>query len=65
MKELAGSHDGVYSMKQMKRKLELRYAGDIIGGGKGRPNLICFKDAAKFIIKQSMGEKEKRNLSES
>ena len=69
MIDLAGSPDEVYSMKQTKRKLELRYGGDIIiVQCDGRPNLVCFKDTANFIIEKSTKDKEKDkekdNLSE-
>ena len=65
MIDLAGSPDEVYSMKQTKRKLELRYGGDIIiVQSDGRPNLACFKDTANFIIEKSTKDKEKDNLSE-
>ena len=40
MIELADSPNEVYSMKQMKRKLEVRDAGDIIGEADGRPYLV-------------------------
>ena len=65
MVDLAGSPDEVYSMKQTKRKLELRYGGDIIiVQSAGRPNLVCFKDTANFIIETSTKDKENDNLSE-
>ena len=66
MIELADSPNEVYSMKQMKRKLEVRYAGDIIiGEADGRPILVCFKSTANFFIKKSTEENENENLSES
>ena len=65
MIELSDLTDEVYSLKQMKRKLELRYGKDIIiVENDGRANLVCFKDVANFIIEKSNKEKEKGNASE-
>jgi len=58
MAELADSKD-IYSMKHLKRKLEERYKDDIIiSQAEGKPNLICFKDTAKFIIEKSRKDNE-------
>ena len=58
MAELADSEE-VYSMKHLKRKLEQRYKDDIIiSQAEGKPNLVCFKDAAKFIIEKSKANNE-------
>ena len=64
MAELAGSEE-MYSMKHLKRKLEDRYKDDIIiSKTEGKPNLVCFKDAARFIIKKSKAENEDASEAE-
>ena len=65
MIELAG--DGVvYSMKEMKRKLESRCGDDIIiSKTDGKSNMVCFKDASKFIITKSVEEKGNENMTET
>ena len=65
MIELAGD-DVVYSRKQMKRKLESHYGDDIIiSQTDGKSNMVCFKDAAKFIITKSVEEKRNENMTET
>ena len=64
MVELANSEE-IYSMKHLKRKLEERYRGDIIiSQTEGKPNLVCFKDVARFIIEKSKTENEDVNKGE-
>ena len=64
MKELANSNE-VYSLKHLKRKLEERYKNDIIiSQTEGQANLVCFKDAAQFIIKRSKLECNNTNEGE-
>ena len=52
MAELANFEE-IYSMKHLKRKLEEGYKDDIISQTEGKPNLVCFKDVARFIIENS------------
>ena len=62
--ELANS-ERIYSMKHLKRKLEEKYRDDIIiSQTEGKPNLVCFKDVARFIIEKSKTEKEDANERE-
>ena len=64
MVELANSEE-IYSMKHLKRKLEERYRDDIIiSQTEGKPNLVCFKDVARFIIEKSKTENEDANEGE-
>ena len=64
MAELANSEE-IYSMKHLKRKLEERYRDDIIiSQTEGKPNLVCFKDVARFIIEKSKTENEDANEEE-
>ena len=59
--ELANSEE-IYSMKHLKRKLEERYRDDIIiSQTEGKPNFVCFKDVARFIIEKSKTENEDAN----
>ena len=52
-------------MKHLKRKLEEKYRDDIIiSQTEGKPNLVCFKDVARFIIEKSKTEKEDANERE-
>lgn len=65
MIDLSDSSEEVYSLKQMKRKLEFRYGTSIIiVENDGKPNVVCFKDAANFIIEKSNKEKDKTDSSE-
>ena len=48
-------------MKHLKRKLEEGYRDDIISQTEGKPNLVCFKDVARFIIEKSKTENEDAN----
>ena len=58
MAELANSEE-IYSMTHLKRRLEERYRDDIIiSQTEGKPNLVCFKDVARFIIEKSKTENE-------
>ena len=64
MVELANSEE-IYSMKHLKRKLQERYRDDIIiSQTEGKPNLVCFKDVARFIIEKSKTENEDANEEE-
>ena len=48
MIELAGREE-VCSIKLTKKKLEMRYSGEIIiSNVPGKSNLVCFKDASLF-----------------
>ena len=59
--ELANSEE-IYSIKHLKRKLEERYRDDIIiSQTEGKPNFVCFKDVARFIIEKSKTENEDAN----
>ena len=52
-------------MKPLKRKLEEKYRDDIIiSQTEGKPNLVCFKDVARFIIEKSKTENEDANERE-
>ena len=62
--ELANS-ERIYSMKHLKRKLEEKYRDDIIiSQTEGKPNLVCFKDVARFINEKSKTENEDANKGE-
>ena len=62
--ELTNSEE-IYSMKHLKRKLEERYRDDIIiSQTEGKLNLVCFKDAARFIIEKSKTKNEDANEGE-
>ena len=64
MVELANSEE-IYSMKHLKRKLEERYRDNIIiSQTEGKPNLVCFKDVARFIIEKSKTDNEYVNKGE-
>ena len=64
MAELANSEE-IYSMTHLKRRLEERYRDDIIiSQTEGKPNLVCFKDVARFIIEKSKTENEDANEGE-
>lgn len=50
MIELAGTEEA-YSMKLMKRKLEMRYSGEsTISNIPGKLHLVGVKDAARLLI---------------
>ena len=58
MIELAGREE-VCSIKLIKKKLEMRYSGEIIiSNVPGKSNLVCFKDASRFLIEKSLKHKE-------
>ena len=64
MTELANGAD-VYSIKQMKRKLEDKYGDDIvITQSDGKANLVCFKNVAQFIISKMEKVKGSENEGE-
>ena len=44
-----GAEDEIYSIKHMTRKLEKRY---------GKPNIVCFRNGADYIIAKSLKEQE-------
>ena len=44
-----GGEDEIYSIKHMTRKLEKRY---------GKPNIVCFRNVAVYIIAKSLEEQE-------
>ena len=60
MEKLANFEE-IYSRKHLKRKLEEGYRDDIISQTEGKPNLVCFKDVARFIIEKSKTENEDAN----
>jgi len=51
MISLAGPSGDVYSMTQLKRKLEERYGSDLfVAGQPGRPGVVCFKSFTTHVL---------------
>ena len=66
MKELADNAvDQIYSAKWMKTKLKKKYGDHIFFSEvNGKPNVICFKDMASYIINEKWYENKKENVND-